>query len=152
CPAPPRAAGPRGVHHRRHGERRNHAPAARNRRTLHRETIPRGGVDLRRPHHPGEGRMSQEYSLELLVVDDQEPIRKLCMTIGEAAGFRCSEAESAEAALAYVESHAPELVLVDLRMDEMSGLEFLATAKKKLPRSEVALMTGYGSIESAVNA
>jgi len=96
--------------------------------------------------------MSQEYSLELLIVDDQEPIRKLCMTIGEAAGFRCSEAESAEAALAYVESHAPELVLVDLRMDEMSGLEFLATAKKKLPRSEIALMTGHGSIESAVNA
>ena len=93
-----------------------------------------------------------EHALELLIVDDQESIRKLCMTIGGTAGFRCSEADSAEAALAYIQGHAPEIILVDLRMDEMSGLDFLATAKKLLPHSEIALMTGYGSIESAVNA
>jgi DNA-binding NtrC family response regulator len=74
------------------------------------------------------------------------------MTIGASMGFTCAEADSAEAAIAYIQSHSPELVLVDLRMDSMSGLEFLAAAKKQLPQSEVAIMTGYGSIESAVHA
>jgi len=96
--------------------------------------------------------MSPERALEFLVVDDQQSIRKLCTTIGASLGFHCAEAASAEAALESIRSHAPEMILVDLRMDEMSGLEFLATAKRQLPRSEIALMTGFGSIESAVHA
>ena len=74
--------------------------------------------------------------MSLLIVDDQQSIRKLCMTIGGSLGFTCSEAESAEAALAYLESNVPDLILVDLRLENMSGLEFLETAKKMLPRSE----------------
>jgi two-component system, NtrC family, response regulator AtoC len=93
-----------------------------------------------------------DRGLHFLIVDDQQNIRQLCMTIGSSLGFTCAEAESAEAAVAYIKSHSPEIVLVDLRLDEMNGLEFLETAKKLLPRSEVAIMTGYGSIETAVNA
>src|SRR5260370_14184794 len=91
-------------------------------------------------------------NVNFLIVDDQKSIRNLCMTIGASMAFTCAEADSAEAAIAYIKSHSPEIVLVDLRMDSMSGLEFLAAAKKLLPQSEVAIMTGYGSIESAVHA
>ncbi|HYE24995.1 MAG TPA: sigma-54 dependent transcriptional regulator [Clostridia bacterium] len=90
--------------------------------------------------------------INFLIVDDQQSIRKLCVTIGASLGFLCEEAESAESALAYIEANSPDIILVDLRMAEMSGLEFLARVKNMLPRTEVALMTGYGSIESAVQA
>ena len=96
--------------------------------------------------------MTDEMKIHFLIVDDQQSIRKLCMTIGTSLGFRCDEASSAEAALAYLESNSPDMILVDLRMAQMSGLEFLEEVKKKLPHTEVAIMTGYGSIESAVHA
>ncbi len=96
--------------------------------------------------------MGGDYKIRFLVVDDQQSIRKLCTTIATGLGFEYSEAESAESALVKLENDAPDIVLVDLRMAQMSGLEFLAEAKKILPRSEISIMTGYGSIESAVHA
>ena len=96
--------------------------------------------------------MTEDFRIHFLIVDDQQSIRKLCMTIGASLGFVCDEAESAEDALQYLESNSPDIILVDLRMAEMTGLEFLAAVKKMLPRTEVAIMTGYGSIESAVQA
>jgi len=96
--------------------------------------------------------MSDDFRIQLLVVDDQQSIRKLCSTIGTSLGFACHEAESGEAALAYLQAESPDLVLADLKMENMTGLEFLEQVKKQLPRTEVAIMTGYGSIENAVQA
>jgi two-component system response regulator AtoC len=96
--------------------------------------------------------MSEEGRIRLLIVDDEQSIRKLCVKIGESLGFACFEAENAEAALTRLESEIPDLVLVDLRMAQMSGLEFLESVKKQLPRTEVAIITGYGSIDNAVQA
>jgi two-component system, NtrC family, response regulator AtoC len=88
----------------------------------------------------------------LLVVDDEQSIRRLCMTIGNTLGYACAEAESAEAALARLESDAPDLILTDLKLPAMSGVELLKQTKALLPHTEVAIMTGHGSIESAVDA
>jgi DNA-binding NtrC family response regulator len=96
--------------------------------------------------------MSDDFRIQLLVVDDQQSIRKLCSTIGASLGFACHEAESGEAALAYLQAESPDLVLADLKMENMTGLEFLEQVKKLLPRTEVAIMTGYGTIETAVQA
>ena len=96
--------------------------------------------------------MTEDFRIRFLIVDDQQSIRKLCTTIGASLGFVCAEAESAEDALAYLESSAADIVLVDLKMANMGGLEFLGTLKKMLPRTEVAIMTGYGSVETAVQA
>ena len=96
--------------------------------------------------------MTEDFRVRFLIVDDQQSIRKLCMTIGSSLGFVCAEAESAEDALAHLESNAADIVLVDLKMANMGGLEFLDTLKKMLPRTEVAIMTGYGSVETAVQA
>jgi len=69
--------------------------------------------------------MSEDARIRLLIVDDEQNIRKLCMKIGESLGFACCESESAEDALGRLETTVPDLILVDLRMAQMSGLEFL---------------------------
>ena len=96
--------------------------------------------------------MSDDLKIRLMVVDDEQSIRKLCMTIGNTLGYVCSEAESAEAALAKLDADAPDLILSDLKLPALSGVELLKQAKLILPRSEFAIMTGHGSIESAVDA
>jgi two-component system, NtrC family, response regulator AtoC len=93
-----------------------------------------------------------ELKIRLLIVDDEQSIRKLCVTVGEALGFICMEAESGDSALALLEEQPAHMVLTDMVMPLMSGLEFLERVKKLLPRTEVALMTGHGSIETAVQA
>lgn len=94
----------------------------------------------------------KDPQVKLLVVDDHQSIRKLCTTVGESLGFACREAESAEVALPQLEIESPDIVLADLMMPNMSGLEFLPRVKEQLPLCEIAIMTGHGSIESAVQA
>jgi len=93
-----------------------------------------------------------DLRIRLLVVDDEQSIRKLCVTVGEALGFLCMEAESGDSALTLLEQQPAHMILTDMVMPHMSGLEFLEKVKKLLPRSEVALMTGHGSVETAVQA
>ena len=96
--------------------------------------------------------MTEDFQVRLLIVDDHQSIRKLCTTVGASLGFACWEAESAEAALECLEEESPDIVLTDLMMPNMSGLEFLPRVKQLLPRCEIAIMTGHGSIETAVQA
>ena len=96
--------------------------------------------------------MSDDLRIRLLIVDDEQSIRKLCMTVGEALGFACMEADSGESALALLEEQPANIILTDMVMPNMSGLEFLERVKKLLPRTEVAVMTGHGSVETAVQA
>ncbi|MGZ4839120.1 MAG: sigma-54-dependent transcriptional regulator, partial [Terriglobales bacterium] len=90
--------------------------------------------------------------IRLLIVDDEQTIRRLCMTVGESLGFSCLEAESGDAALALLEEQPVHMVLSDMVMPRMSGLEFLEQVKRDFPGVEVALMTGHGSVETAVQA
>ncbi|HUS19586.1 MAG TPA: sigma-54 dependent transcriptional regulator [Terriglobales bacterium] len=90
--------------------------------------------------------------IRFLIVDDDKNIRRLCTTIGTSLGFECSEADSGQAALNIIDTASPDMILADLMMPNMSGLEFLDEVKKLSPRTEVAIMTGHGSIEAAVRA
>src|SRR5271155_2643493 len=96
--------------------------------------------------------MTDELRLRFLVVDDEQSIRRLCLTVGQGLGFVCSEAESAETAAEILEEYPTDIVLTDLKMSTMSGLDLLGKIKQSSARTEVAIMTGYGSIESAVDA
>ncbi len=96
--------------------------------------------------------MTNDFKIRFLVVDDEQSIRRLCMTVGASLGFTCAEAESAEAALAYLESESPDIVLADLKLPQMSGVDLLRQVKVMLPHTEVAIMTGHGTIETAVQA
>jgi CheY-like chemotaxis protein len=71
------------------------------------------------------------------MVDDEQSIRKLCMTVGEALGFICLEADSGESALTLLEEQPVHMILSDMVMPHMSGLEFLEKVKKlcRAPKS-----------------
>ncbi|MGA9884857.1 MAG: sigma-54 dependent transcriptional regulator [Candidatus Acidiferrales bacterium] len=94
--------------------------------------------------------MKQEPQLRLLIVDDEQSIRRLCVTVGQGLNFTCAEADTAEAALATVETAPPDIVVTDLKLPGQSGTDLLRKMKDVLPRAEIAIMTGHGSIESAV--
>jgi two-component system response regulator AtoC len=93
-----------------------------------------------------------DIKMRLLVVDDDRSVRRLCVTVGQSLGFSCIEADSAESALETLQTESPDLILADLMMPTMSGIDFLESAKKVLPHTEIAIMTGHGSIEAAVRA
>jgi two-component system response regulator AtoC len=96
--------------------------------------------------------MKDEPRIRFVIVDDEQSIRRLCMTVGQGLGFVCAEAETAEAALESLETALPDIVVTDLKLPNLSGVELLRKIKEQLPRAEVAIMTGHGSIESAVDA
>ncbi|HEY6302306.1 MAG TPA: sigma-54 dependent transcriptional regulator [Terriglobales bacterium] len=101
---------------------------------------------------PTQDATKNDFRIRLLIVDDEQTIRRLCMTVGESLGFLCLEAESGDAALMLLEEQPVHMVLTDMVMPRMSGIEFLEQAKRAHPRTEVAVMTGHGSVETAVQA
>jgi DNA-binding NtrC family response regulator len=90
--------------------------------------------------------------IRFLVVDDEESIRRLCLTVAGGLGFTCMEASNGQAALALLEEQPAHIILTDLVMPQMSGIEFLDRVRNMLPRAEIAVMTGHGSVETAVQA
>ena len=96
--------------------------------------------------------MTEPFDIRFLVVDDEESIRRLCVTVAQGLGFSCMEAGTGEDALALLEEQPAHIILTDLVMPRMSGLEFLERVRKILPCAEIAVMTGHGSVETAVQA
>lgn len=87
----------------------------------------------------------------LLVVDDDETFRtRLGRALGE-RGFSVTLAGSADEALAAV-GDSPEYAVIDLRMPGRSGLDLLAALKERDANTRVVMLTGYGSIPTAVEA
>src|SRR5260370_17047488 len=90
--------------------------------------------------------MTDDLRVRFLIVDDEQSIRKLCMTIGASLGFVCSEAETAESALALLETHAPDVALTDLMLPSMSGVHLRQRAKPLQPRPDRPTITGHAPI------
>ena len=88
----------------------------------------------------------------ILIVDDEETIRLHLRTFLEMDGYEVVEAADAAGARAAQEGPQPDVVLLDLKLPDADGLVLLPQLKKKWPDSEVIVLTGYGSIEVAVEA
>jgi len=88
----------------------------------------------------------------ILIVDDQRNMRTTLSMLLRGAGFWVDEAESGQEGAELGSSEAYDVVLTDLRLGDPDGLEVLRAVKEAQPRSEVILMTAYGTIESAVDA
>jgi CheY-like chemotaxis protein len=94
-----------------------------------------------------------ESPLKALVVDDFLIERRLVgRLIQKVAGLRVIEAADGREALDVIEREAPAVVLTDLQMPRMSGLELVAAVRQKYPHLLVVLMTAYGSEEVAIQA
>ncbi|MCX5720405.1 MAG: sigma-54 dependent transcriptional regulator [Nitrospirae bacterium] len=88
----------------------------------------------------------------ILVVDDEINIRGALVTMLEKKGHQVRGVATAEEGLAQLEGASAELVITDLRMPGIGGMEFLCRLKDAWPDTEVVVMTAYGSIDTAVEA
>ena len=88
----------------------------------------------------------------LLVVDDEDEARKLCADVAEEAGLRVRAARTTEEALDILEQDPVDLVVTDMRVPELGGLDLLRRIRQNFPQVSVLVLTQYGTIESAVEA
>jgi DNA-binding NtrC family response regulator len=90
--------------------------------------------------------------LNLLIVDDERSIREACRDVAQSLGFMAYAADSAEHAYRLLDSQTFDAVLLDLRLPGAGGLEVLRRVKEKRPEAVVVVVTGYGTVQSAVQA
>lgn len=88
----------------------------------------------------------------ILVVDDELLIRDLLYDFFSGQGWNISVAENGEKALEIMKSKQVDLVLTDLKMPEMDGLQLTDELKRNHPNIPVVVMTGYPSVDTAVTA
>ncbi len=88
----------------------------------------------------------------VLIVDDERSALDFCKEILKNQGFKIEGAESGERALEILENRSVDILLTDVRMPGMDGIELLRAAKDKYPEVDVIVMTGFGSIQAAVEA
>ncbi|MDR3567313.1 MAG: sigma-54 dependent transcriptional regulator [Syntrophobacteraceae bacterium] len=89
---------------------------------------------------------------EVLVVDDDPSIRKRCVQLLHKKGYSVKGANSGIAALSMVKAGQIALVIADVRMPGLNGIELLEKIKETSPATELIVITGYGTVESAVKA
>ena len=93
-----------------------------------------------------------ENARTILVVDDEADQRRLLGGFVESIGYRIREASSAEEALDMIRGHVPDMVLLDVRLPGMNGIEALAEIRKIAERLPVLLITAYADLRQAVAA
>jgi two-component system nitrogen regulation response regulator NtrX len=89
---------------------------------------------------------------EILIVDDEADVRTALAGILEDDGYIIRYAENGEQALQAVTDKVPQLVLLDIWMEGMDGLEVLSRLKRRVPDLPVIMISGHGTIETAVQA
>ncbi len=90
--------------------------------------------------------------VSILIVDDERPIRRILSLLLRERGHQVTEASSGEEALALFSDARPDLVLLDLRLPGIDGIETLGRLRVRDPRLDVVMMTAHGTISSAVEA
>ncbi len=88
----------------------------------------------------------------VLVVDDEENLRLVLRTLLKRQGYEVETAESGEQALGLVDTFGPDVILTDVRMPKMGGLDLLATLQAKGNEATVIVMSAYGNVDLALDA
>jgi two-component system, response regulator RegA len=88
----------------------------------------------------------------ILLVDDDEVLRERLATALRTRGYEVRTAGSSDEALREVAKDSPEMAVLDLKMPGGSGLELLKELRRADPHTRVLMLTGYGSIATAVEA
>lgn len=88
----------------------------------------------------------------ILIIDDDESIREGCLQTLEEEGYRAQTAPDGEAGLQLATQESFDLVLLDLKMPRIDGLQVLTRLKQESPSTVVLVITGYATVESAVEA
>ncbi|HHT9137204.1 MAG TPA: sigma-54-dependent transcriptional regulator [Candidatus Wunengus sp. YC60] len=88
----------------------------------------------------------------ILVIDDNEEHASATAEALQKVGYKCRIATSGKEGLKIIEAGEIDIVITDLIMHDIDGLQILKTTKERLPEAEVILITGYGTVETAVDA
>ena len=88
----------------------------------------------------------------LLVLDDDGPLRNRLGRALETRGFEVRQAESVKEAIAAVRENPPAYAVLDLRLEDGTGLSVVETIREARPDARVVMLTGYGNIATAVAA
>jgi two-component system response regulator HydG len=111
-----------------------------------------------RPHDPNAPREAEDIAASppatgnVLVVDDQKNMRATTAMLLRSAGHQVAEAADGSIALEQLARGTYDVVLTDLRMPNLDGMQLLKTVQQSSPQTQVIVMTAYGTIESAVEA
>ena len=89
---------------------------------------------------------------KILIVDDEKGIREIFSLLLEERGHTVREASSGEEALTIIPLFSPDLLLLDMNLPGISGIDLLERVKREFPKTSVIIMTAFGSIRSAVEA
>jgi two-component system, OmpR family, response regulator len=89
-------------------------------------------------------------SISLLIVDDEKDFVKLFLKRFERRGFTTAGVHSGQEALEYLTRNDVDIVVLDVKMPGMDGIETLKEIKKRFPQIEVIMLTGHGSVESGI--
>ena len=92
----------------------------------------------------------QENPISLLLVDDEAVFRKNLARLLSARGISASQAENGSGCLAFLEDNPVDIVVLDVKMPGMNGIEILRRIKEKHPKTEVILLTGQASTADGV--
>jgi two-component system NtrC family response regulator len=96
--------------------------------------------------------MATELKGKLLVIDDEERLRKLLARILQLEGFEVFEAPTAKDGLRRLEHDAIDVVLSDVKLPDINGIELTKTIKAAYPATEIIVLTAYGTINDGVTA
>lgn len=88
----------------------------------------------------------------ILVLDDEEIVRVSCKKCLIPEGYDVDVAANGVEGLSMTENNRYDVILTDLKMPDMDGMEFLAKVKERHPDTKVIMITGYSTVEHAVKA
>src|SRR5664279_2276407 len=90
--------------------------------------------------------------LNLLIIDDERSVRESCREVADALGFNTQIADSPEHSYRVLDATNVDVVLLDLRLPGTNGMEVLHEIKRRRPETVVVIMTGFATVQSAVQA
>ncbi len=96
--------------------------------------------------------MTTDEPYKILIVDDSPQISKVLSDLLGTSGYSVRTAPSAERALQIMESSAFDLVLTDLKMTGMTGIDLAQKVMERMPGVPVVIITGYGDMDSVIHA
>ena len=117
-----------------------------------READRRGGEGTEAPSESEGEALDAPTGSRILLVDDESGILDSLRILFKSEGYEVREAQGGQEALEVLESDPPEVVLADIRMPKVSGLDVLARARELDPALPVILMTAQASLQSAIRA
>jgi DNA-binding NtrC family response regulator len=96
--------------------------------------------------------LERPTTVSVLVVDDEQSARDLCCDVAIDTGLRARGAATTEEALEIMDEFPVDILITDLRVPELGGLELLKRVREHYPQTAVVMLTQFGTIDSAVEA